>query len=99
MLVLLYETFYGPSVLKSQQNLLCKSWYCNLRSQQPTMTLFTAAVTAALELSPSSLLTGVYAYHTVLRFDLATNTRNAPQLVSAILGQLQLDEPNIVLHQ
>jgi hypothetical protein len=60
------------------------------------MMLFTAAVAAALELSPSSLSTGVYAYHTVLRFDLATNAHNAPQLVSAILAQLQLDEPDIV---
>jgi hypothetical protein len=57
---------------------------------------FSAAAAAALEISPSSLATGVYAYHTVLRFDVATNARNAPQLVSSILAQMQLDEPDIV---
>jgi hypothetical protein len=60
------------------------------------MTLFTAAIAAALELSPSSLAAGVFAYHTVIRFDLATHARHTPKLVSTILAQLQLDEPDIV---
>jgi hypothetical protein len=57
---------------------------------------FSAAAAAALEISPSSLITGVYAYHSVIRFDLATNARNAPQLVSSILAKIQLDEPDCV---
>jgi hypothetical protein len=57
---------------------------------------FSAPAAAALKISPSSIATGVYAYHAVIRFDLATNARNAPQLVSLILAKIQLDEPNCV---
>jgi hypothetical protein len=57
---------------------------------------FSAATAAALEISPSSIATGVYAYHAVIRFDLATNARKAPQLVSSVLAKIQLDEPECV---
>jgi hypothetical protein len=60
------------------------------------MTLFTAATAAALEISESSLATGVYAYHTVIRFAVAVNASNAPTLVSMLFAQMQLDEPDIV---
>jgi hypothetical protein len=57
---------------------------------------FSAATAAALEITPSSLATGVYAYHTGIRFDVNRNAHNAPKLVSLLLTQLQLDEPDIV---
>jgi hypothetical protein len=83
-------TFYGPPVFKSQQDLRSPT------ADNPAMTFCTAAAVAALELSPSSLATRVYAYHAILRFDLAVNARNVPQLVSSILAQIQLDEPDTV---
>jgi hypothetical protein len=51
---------------------------------------------AALEISLSPLDIGLYAYHAVIRMDVTMNARNAPKLVSLLLAQIQLDEPDIV---
>jgi hypothetical protein len=50
---------------------------------------------AALELDNTSLANGVYAYHTVIRLDVAHNVRIAPFIVSLLMAKMQLDEPSI----
>ncbi len=60
------------------------------------MTIFSAAAAAALEISHSSLVDGVYSYHAVLKLDVATSGRKAPTILSLVLAKMQLDEPTIV---
>jgi hypothetical protein len=82
-----------------------KTFYSSISTQtyvasgscRPTMTLFSAAATAAHEHDPaSSITTGVYAYHAVIKLDVDKNVRNAPGIVSIILAKIQLDEPDVV---
>jgi hypothetical protein len=76
----------APVLNPTQRSVLCL-W---------TMTLFSAAVAAALELDPSSLANGVYADHAIMKLEVDKNGRNAPGIISLLLAKIQLDEPTVV---
>jgi hypothetical protein len=64
----------------------------------PTMTTFSAAATAALDVTNSHLGKDLFGYGVILRLDVEKNGRNAPPIVSQLIAKMLLDEPSLIVY-
>jgi hypothetical protein len=66
--------------------------------QVPTMTTFSAAAAAALDVTNSHLGKDLFGYGVILRLNVEKNGRNATPINSQLIAKMLLDEPSLVVY-